>query len=146
MDLLKIYEAWKMVSNANKPLILVGKGIRISNTLDELKSFVNETGISVVNTFLGKDCFIDSVGTIGIKGNETANKLLFNSDVLLVLGASLPIAQIGYTHQNFSARKLIVVNIEKPNCFIKPTLFIQVGLKEFFYEYNKFLQRIEFEP
>ena len=70
--------------------------------------------IPVVTTYLGID-IIDSqspnyVGRIGIKGDRAGNLALQNSDLLLAVGTSLPVAEIGYEYDQFarSAKKVIV--------------------------------------
>ena len=142
----KTFEAWRMITRAKNPLVLVGRGVRISNAFEELNSFIKQTKLPVVTTYLGKDCYLKSHGVIGIKGLESANKLLSESDVLLVIGASLPIAQMGYEYEKFFKRKVIIVNIEKPNVLTKPALFIHADCKEFFYEHTQILRTPKLEP
>jgi len=143
---VKTYEAFNLIARAREPLLLVGRGIRIANAMDELEAFIHATGLRCVTTYLGKDCGCSTFGVIGIKGNEYANGLLKECDTLLVLGASLPIAQIGYEPEFFFQRKVIVVNIEEPNKLCKPILFIQDDVRKFFYEYQQLLRTPEWEP
>jgi acetolactate synthase-1/2/3 large subunit len=141
----KTFEAWGMISRAKSPLALIGRGVRIANAIEELDAFITRTKLPVVTTYLGKDCYLKSRGVIGIKGCEEANYLLGKSDVLLVIGASLPIAQMGYEHEKFFERKVIIVNIEPPNKLTTPALFIQADCKEFFYEHNQILRTPQLE-
>ena len=142
----KTYEAWSLIARAQSPLVVVGRGVRIANAMEELSAFLKQAKLPVATTYLGKDCTCDSLGVIGIKGNKEANEKLFSSDVVLVLGASLPVAQIGYDPKKFFDRKVIIVNIETPNKLCKPTLFIQADVREFFYEFGQILRVPQFEP
>ena len=137
---VKTFEAYRLITHARKPLVLAGRGIRIANAMQELEAFLEMNHLCVVTTYLGKDCTTSSFGVIGIKGREEANQMLKESDVLLVLGASLPIAQMGYEPEFFFQRQVIIVNIEPPNKLTKPMLFIQADVKEFFYEFGQFLR------
>jgi acetolactate synthase-1/2/3 large subunit len=143
---VKTYEAFNLIARSRQPLVLVGRGVRIANAMEELEAFLDATNLSCVTTYLGKDCGCSTFGVIGIKGTELANNLLKECDTLLVLGASLPIAQIGYEPEFFFQRKVIIVNIEEPNKFCKPVLFIQADCREFFYEYHQLLRSPTFEP
>lgn len=142
---VKTFEAYRLISHARNPLGIAGRGVRIANAMDELSAFIHQTGMRFVTSYLGKDCLESSFGVIGIKGAESANEYLKKADVVLALGTSLPIAQVGYEPDLFYQRQVIIVNIEPPNKFAKPILFIEADLKEFLYEYNQFLRSPQLE-
>jgi acetolactate synthase-1/2/3 large subunit len=90
MDLTKISEATKLLTKAERPIILSGGGVIIANASDELMQMSDLLIAPVATTFMGKGSFPEvhplSVGSIGMHGNPAANKLLGEADVLLAVG------------------------------------------------------------
>ena len=90
IDLTKISEAANLLAKAEKPIILSGGGVIISNASDELMQMSDLLIAPVATTFMGKGSFPEchplSVGSIGMHGNPAANKLLGEADVLLAVG------------------------------------------------------------
>ncbi len=139
------------IINAKKPLILAGRGIRAGNALSQFHKFAKLTQVPVVTTLLGLDVisFDDArrVGFIGSYGNRWANIALGNCDLLIVLGARLDIRQTGADTSFFEKRKIYHVDCEKDeiNNRIKGCIPIISDLKYFFEEFNKIVDRKEFE-
>jgi acetolactate synthase-1/2/3 large subunit len=90
MDLTKISEATKLLTNAERPIILSGGGVIIANASDELMQMSDLLIAPVATTFMGKGSFPEvhplSVGSIGMHGNPAANRLMGEADVLLAVG------------------------------------------------------------
>jgi acetolactate synthase-1/2/3 large subunit len=90
MDLTKISEAANLIAKAERPIILSGGGVIISNASDELMQMSDLLMAPVATTFMGKGSFPEghplSVGSIGMHGNPAANRLLGEADVLLAVG------------------------------------------------------------
>ena len=107
----------QQLKSASRPVILAGQGIRIADAIDEFLDFVAKYNIPVVTTYLGVD-IIDSshpqyVGRIGIKGDRAGNLSIQNSDMLIIIGSSLPVAEIGYEYSQFAREaKIVVVDID----------------------------------
>ena len=105
------------LKSASRPVILAGQGIRIAGAIDEFLDFISKFDIPVVATYLGVD-IIDSnhpqyVGRIGIKGDRAGNLAIQNSDMLIIIGSSLPVAEIGYEYSQFAREaKIVVVDID----------------------------------
>jgi thiamine pyrophosphate-dependent acetolactate synthase large subunit-like protein len=116
-------------------LIIAGRGVRIANAIPELIKLSHRK--MVVTTILGKD-LLDSMfsrGTIGIKG--TANHMIEWADKITVIGASLPVAQIGYDlNDSFRNKQVTIVNVEKPNNLIKAK-FIKMDAKQYLTKWLK---------
>ena len=89
-DLAKISEAADLLAKAEKPIILAGGGVIISQASDELMQMSDLLMAPVVTTFMGKGAFPEvhpmSVGSIGMHGNPAANRLISEADVLLAVG------------------------------------------------------------
>src|SRR6185312_7312119 len=89
----------KDIHNAQSPLLLVGRGVRASFSIDELNAFLGKTNIPVVTTLLAVDAVgFDNparFGFIGSYGNRWANIAFGECDLLIVVGSRLDIRQTG---------------------------------------------------
>jgi acetolactate synthase-1/2/3 large subunit len=89
-DLAAISQAAELLAKAERPLILAGGGVIISNASDELTHMSDLLIAPVATTFMGKGSFPEghplSVGSIGMHGNPAANRLMGEADVLLAVG------------------------------------------------------------
>lgn len=135
-----VSELINLLSIHERPLILAGYGIHLSNTRSEFIDFINRYNLPFVTTFLTKDLIPYShpmnMGIIGIKGNRAANFALQNCDLLVVLGSSLVLAHIGYDPNLFSPKsKKIFINIDE-NDYLSSNIifdkFVKCDLKDFF--------------
>ena len=86
----KIDEAISIINNAKKPLLVWGQGVILGNAEEELKSFVEKTGIPAVWTILGLSALPTShplnMGMVGMHGNYGPNLLTNECDVLIAVG------------------------------------------------------------
>ena len=89
-DLAQVGIAVDLLANAERPIILAGGGVIISNASDELIQMSDLLMAPVATTFMGKGAIPEvhpmSVGSIGMHGNPAANRLMSEADVLLALG------------------------------------------------------------
>jgi acetolactate synthase I/II/III large subunit len=99
---------------AQRPVLLVGNGVRLDNALPEFQQLLARLKIPVLTTWKAADFLAEDhplfAGRPGSVGQRGANFTQQNSDLLLVLGARLDLGQTGYVHRNFArgARKIIV--------------------------------------
>ena len=86
----KIDEAISIINNAKKPLLVWGQGVILGRAEEELKSFVEKTGIPAVWTILGLSALPTShplnMGMVGMHGNYGPNILTNECDVLIAVG------------------------------------------------------------
>ena len=79
----------ELLKSSTKPVIIAGGGC--SNSVDELLEFAEMLNMPVVSTMMGTGSFPQNnplySGMIGLYGDSAANKLVENSDLLLVLGS-----------------------------------------------------------
>jgi len=107
---------WKRLGGqlgaAQRPLILVGGGVRSGRAAGLLREFVTQAGIPVVHSLMGVDVLPYAhplrVGMIGSYGNRWANWAVGSSDFLLVLGSRLDVRQTGSETQSFKSGRIIV--------------------------------------
>jgi acetolactate synthase-1/2/3 large subunit len=108
-----------LLSQSKKPLVVVGNGIRLSNTYKQLNKFLQTTGIPVVT---GPHSGVDAVdntlkyysGRVGILGQITSNQIIQEADLIIGLGTRLPVKMTGYNIKEFSPNsKKIFVDIDE---------------------------------
>ncbi len=108
-----------------KRLLVIGNGCRGINALD-IFAYAYFNNMYIATTFLGKDVYANSIGTIGIKGTVK----LKDYDEVTFVGCSMPITQLGWNYKKLKC-KIRVVNIEKPNKLVKYK-FIKKDAKNYF--------------
>ena len=86
----QIKKAAKLINEAQRPLIIAGRGIIISGAYAELKELVEKAQIPVVTTLLGISCFPEShalsYGMIGMHGMAYANLAVDAADLIIAIG------------------------------------------------------------
>ena len=113
----------KKLLSAEKPVILAGSGVRISNTQDSLLAVAEATNTPVVTAWT-HDIFDNShklfAGRAGTIGTRPGNFAVQNADLLLVLGSRLNIRQVSYNWAAFAKNAEIIwvdvdpAELEKP--------------------------------
>ncbi|VVB75434.1 3D-(3,5/4)-trihydroxycyclohexane-1,2-dione hydrolase [uncultured archaeon] len=86
----QIKRAAKMILDAQRPVIIAGGGIIISNASHELSKIVESFNLPVTSTFMGKSCIEEThplyLGVVGMHGRKTANYAVGNADVIVAIG------------------------------------------------------------
>jgi len=113
----QIKEAIALLNEAERPILLLGNGIRVAGAADKVDALVNALKAPVVTTWLGLDLIPDAhplfVGRPGGIAPRGANFAVQNCDCLLVIGSRLDLALTGYAHEKFArAAKKIMVDID----------------------------------
>lgn len=87
---VQVKRAAGLINEAERPLIIAGRGIIISQAHDELKELAEKAQIPVVNTLLGLGSFpqnhVLSLGMMGIHGITYANMAVQNADLIIAIG------------------------------------------------------------
>lgn len=109
----------KALQSAERPVLLLGSGVRSADAIPELEKLVDKCPIPVTYAGSATDVYGASnqlsVGTVGSMGGTRAgNFAVQNSDLLLVLGCRLSPVTTGPDYGNFArASKVIVVDIDR---------------------------------
>jgi acetolactate synthase-1/2/3 large subunit len=86
----QLKNAAKLINEAERPLIIAGRGVNISGASEELKQLAETAQIPVITTLLGIGSFPEdhvlSYGMAGMHGSGYANKALDDTDVLIAIG------------------------------------------------------------
>ena len=109
---INISEVISTIQAAERPLVLVGGGIRLSGVQEMLGEFVQATNIPVISTLNGLDVYEGNYGFAGLYGNTAANLAAQNADLMIVLGARLGQRQVGKTPENYTKARIIHVDID----------------------------------
>jgi len=101
---------------AERPLALVGGGVRSGRSADVCRRALDRLGVPVVHSLMGLDVLGHEhplrVGMIGSYGNRWANHALSECDLLLVLGSRLDIRQTGTDVEGFARRVIFHVDVD----------------------------------
>ncbi|PQJ17997.1 MULTISPECIES: biosynthetic-type acetolactate synthase large subunit [Nonlabens] len=89
-DLQTVKDAALLINNAQKPMIIWGQGVVLSEAEKELQSVIEKAGIPSAWTILGASAIPTShslnVGMVGMHGNYAPNLLTNECDVLIAIG------------------------------------------------------------
>lgn len=126
-------EILEKFQNSERPLCIVGNGVRLSNATSDVRDFLLDNNIPVLTGINGNDIFTaddeNYYGRFGILGQEGSNKILQECDFLLTLGSRLNIRQIGYNFKDFARNAFKVhVDIDQEE-LDKPTLFTDIKVR-----------------
>lgn len=141
-------EIIQKISQAERPVILLGTGVRISGQAENFLKLCEFLQIPVVTAFNAHDLIPNEhdlyAGRPGTVGDRPGNFAVQNSDLLLILGCRLNIRQIGYDFKSFAraAYKIMVdvdsLEMQKPTVNIN--FKIQADLKKFIPDFLDFLK------
>lgn len=135
----------ELIKKSEKPLVIIGNGICLSNTSLDLLDFLRKFNLPVVTgPHSGVDCIDNTyenyMGRIGILGQLSSNTIVQESDLLICLGSRLPVKMTGYNSKEFSPySKKAIIDIDS-NEIDKHTFSIDLkiigDLRDFFTQIN----------
>tara|TARA_B110000037_G_C17103288_1_gene498886 strand:- start:722 stop:2500 length:1779 start_codon:yes stop_codon:yes gene_type:complete len=114
-----IRKVFSEIKVSNRPVVLIGSGIKNSKCIDEFKEFISKYKIPVVYTSSSssilKSKYKFSIGSVGSQGCSREGAFTVqNSDLLLVLGSRLNSLTIGPDTKKFARNaKKIIIDIDK---------------------------------
>ena len=113
----KAREALSLLSRAQRPVILVGNGVRTAGGQALFDQVIERLKIPVLATWKAADLVPENHGLYcgkpGAIGQRGANFTQQNADWLLTLGARLDLCQVAHNYPNFArAAKKIIVDID----------------------------------
>jgi acetolactate synthase-1/2/3 large subunit len=83
-------QAAQLIAQAERPLIMAGHGIVLSNAYDELRAFAEKTNIPVITTLLGLSAIPEQhplfIGMPGMHGPAHVNHAIGNADLIVAVG------------------------------------------------------------
>lgn len=116
IDPFKVKEAAELIDNAKRPLLLFGQGIIIGNAEEELKAFIEKTGIPAAWTLLGLSAIPTdhtlNVGMLGMHGNYGPNLLTNEADLIIGAGMRFDDRVTGKVSEYAKNAKIIHLEID----------------------------------
>ena len=144
-DIDKTIEA---INKANKPVIVLGHGIRLSHSVDKARELVEYLGFPVLTSWNGADLIEGNhplyYGRPGAVGQRAANLIEQGADLVITIGTRLNILSTGYNYESFLSNAYhIMVDIDENEMnkkSVKPDLKVVADAGSFI---NALLKRKE---
>ncbi len=112
----QIARAAEMILAAERPVILAGGGVLISNASAELQHMVEMLNIPVTTTFMGKSCFPEThplcMGVVGMHGRKVANYAVSSADLIIAIGCRFSDRITGNLETFAREAKIIHIDID----------------------------------
>lgn len=111
------YDFFVLIKTSKKPAILAGHGVKLSNSTNLFKSFIEKFKAPVMLTWsaidLLPDCHPLYMGRPGVYGQRHANFIFQKCDILIVLGSRLTLPQSGYDFKEICRNtKIVMIDID----------------------------------
>ena len=104
------------LSHSQRPVAYLGGGVTASGAEEELYKFLTESGIPATSTLMGKGSFPEdhplSLGLPGMHGSKFANLAIFESDLILCLGARFDDRVAGNVRRFAPKAKIVHIDID----------------------------------
>ncbi len=117
-----VEKAAQVLAQAERPVIIAGNGVRISQAYMELVTVAEEIGAPVATSAAGKGCFAEThdlaLGVYGTFGTPLANVEIGAADVVLVVGSKLAATDTAFETSkllNPQRQTLIQIDVEPKN-------------------------------
>jgi acetolactate synthase-1/2/3 large subunit len=133
-------EVAQRLAKAQRPVILIGSGLHISQAYAEFEAVIRRLQIPVATAWTAIDALEEDdplyCGRAGTIGNRAGNFCVQNADLVIVLGCRLAVRQVSYNWDSFARHAFKVqvdidrAELEKP-AMVRPDLGIQADLKDF---------------
>ena len=141
----KLDELLSFLNSSKRPIFIAGYGLKLSKQNKLFLKLADEFNIPIVTPKNGFDMIANDnrllAGRIGINGQRAANIAVQNADLIIALGARLPLVTVGYETNLFGKNaKKVLVDIDDAQleyAHIPLDLKIKADLKYFvekFYE------------
>ncbi len=121
-DILKTIE---LLNQAERPLLILGHGIRLSHSVEAARELYQYLGIPVLVSWNGVDLIEDDsplyFGRPGAVGHRAANIIQQNADFVLTLGTRINLLSSGYNYEQFLGKAnhvmvdIDILEMEKKN-------------------------------
>ena len=96
----KLDELLSLLNSSKRPIFIAGYGLKLSKQNKLFLNLADEFNIPIVTTKNGFDIVANDnrllAGRIGINGQRAANIAVQNADLIIAIGARLPLVTVGY--------------------------------------------------
>jgi len=113
---LQVEKAVDLLLSAERPVLLGGGGVNLSNAHEPFRKIAELLMAPVVTTLIGKGAFPEnhplSLGPIGMHGTAEANKIVLEADCLLAVGVRFSDRSTGRFEEFCRDAKIIHIDID----------------------------------
>jgi len=113
---LQIRKAARLINEAERPVIISGRGVIISRAYEELRELAEKAQIPVITTLLGISSFPEShvlsFGMLGMHGMAYANLAISEADLLIAIGMRFDDRATGRVSAFAPEAKIIHIDID----------------------------------
>lgn len=107
-----------LLNKAERPVILLGHGIRLGHAVDEARELYNMLGVPVLTSWNGVDLIEEDhplyYGRPGAVGHRAANFIQQTADFVLTIGSRLNLLSTGYNYESFLEKaNHVMVDIDR---------------------------------
>lgn len=134
----QVDKAARWINTANRPLLIFGQGIVLSKAEEELRLFVEKTGIPAASTLLGLSALPAShplfMGMLGMHGNYAPNMMTGEADLVIAIGMRFDDRVTGKVDTYLKNSRIIHIDIDPTELGknIDADLEIEADAKSFF--------------
>jgi thiamine pyrophosphate-dependent acetolactate synthase large subunit-like protein len=126
-----IKKAVKIFSSANKPVIIVGGGIKYTGKYKEVIKLAQLTNTPIVTSAGHGDAipfnYKLNAGQMGPRGNQVASRLMKEADVIIALGTRLGFNSTFFSYENLN-KKAKIIQIELEHKMLGRYFPVSVGI------------------
>lgn len=126
----QIKRAMEVLNHAQRPIFLIGGGVKSSHAALEMKKLAEITGVPVVTTIMGKGVLPTThplyVGNIGIHGSYAANTAISQCDVLFSIGTRFNDRITGKIEQ--FAPHAVIIHIDIDSASISRNIVVDIPI------------------
>ena len=148
-DLKVLSEVVAAAAASKRPVLFLGHGALNAGMFDRYVEMANAIDAFVVTSFLGIGCYDKSderhLGYVGHTGHLSANRAVFESDFVLVIGARLDVRQTGTLVDKFVPRGQVAWVDSDPDELENPRVTtrwkIEADAKEFCEKFTEQFQK-----
>ena len=142
-ELDNVIKLFKRISISKRPMIIIGGGVSSPNLIKNARSFINNIGLPIVQTWAGlhviPNNFDINLGTFGVYGSRLGNIAIQNADLIICIGSRLSQNLTGGNLFSFAPNAYIAmidVDFEEMNKFdgygIQINLRINLKFEDFY--------------
>lgn len=101
-----------LLNQSKKPVVIGGHGVKLSQSEKLFKQFIEQHNLPTILTWSAVDLLEEThpnnYGRSGVQGQRSANFIVQNCDLLIVMGSRLSLLQTGYSRTDFAPHAKIV--------------------------------------
>jgi len=114
----EVEELIELIEASNRPIVILGGGIRLGGAIADAINFVEKLGIPVAPTWAGMDFMPYSnslcVGSFGVSSERAGNFAVQNSDLIITIGTRLDTHETGPDLSTFGREaKIVMLDIDE---------------------------------